>query len=83
MHFGRSLDASVEIWTGPDGKHREMIRGKCARCTSVMLIEPSEHAIEVAKARMAVADEMRKMAGDGAGLPPVRPAEGTMADGPA
>jgi hypothetical protein len=57
--------SSAETWTGPDGVTREMVRGRCERCQSVVLTEPSQQAIELAAARLSTAGAMRRVAGDG------------------
>ena len=56
---------STEVWTGPDGKPREFVDGKCARCQSRVLVKPSPQAIATARARLTVGAEMRRVAGGG------------------
>jgi hypothetical protein len=62
--------ARTEIWTDPDGNPHLMVRGRCARCQSLQLIEPSQHAVETAKARLGAAAAIRRVArGSAAGTP--------------
>lgn len=55
--------STAEVWTGPDGEH-EFVRGRCSRCGTLVLTEPSVRAVELAAARLSAAGAMRKVAGD-------------------
>ena len=57
--------SSAETWTGPDGVTREMVRGRCERCGSAVLTEPSASAVETARVRLAAMRDAMKAAGGG------------------
>ena len=54
----------AETWTAPEDSAwahgpRELIAGRCGRCQSLVLADPSKAAIQTAAARVAVASGAR------------------------
>ena len=46
--------SAAEQWTAPDGTVTEVIAGRCDRCDSRVLTEPSPAAVDTARQRVAV-----------------------------
>jgi hypothetical protein len=54
--------AAAQTWTDPDGQPHDVVHGKCARCGSVVLVEPSLQAVATARDRLSAAAAIRKVA---------------------
>ena len=72
--------SSAETWTGPDGVTREMVRGRCERCHSVVLAEPSQKAVEMTRVRLTAMRDAMRTAARQETQPAVSADEGVMAD---